>query len=1123
MADFILNVKVNGVEQTVSTMAELEKALELTNAELSGLEVGSREFKSLTTQANNLDKVIVALKDDTSGFNDNVKKTTQSTQKLGQTISQTADAATELGKAPTGELGKNVETATKSATSLRAQLKKTIIELQNLEPGSARFQELSLRAGQLKDEIADTNAIVGNLAGNTTERLGNSLNLAFSTGLQGLSALKDGLTGLGVEIPALDSAISGLQTALGFAALIQFAGSLPDIFTNLRNGFGSLIKPIRNYILGLSATTAATEGAAVATTTLGVAQRAIPILAIAAGIALLTAALIDYFQASQQASKEEEQRAKRQEEETQNREQLLEQLASESQEFTSLVFRLKQTNAQSKTRSNLISEINGKYGTTIANIKDENKFQEVLNGTIKDFITLKLTEFKLKSNKKEQDKLIRSLAESQMLLNQAQSDEIKNRQQNNEIAEGDAIRAAVFKISTDNTTKALSYKVKEQQKLIDQEKELINKLFPQRKKADGERTGGINKEAENLQKLNDILDKYTTDAVNSSLELDRQRITASNGEINRLNFELALKLDASQKEFDEDVKKVNGLIKNAEKRKEFIEKISLEQAKIELNIVKKNILDIEKLREKELGDIEQLYKDEILAREVLQKEIIFGNNNTNDLILESDRQRLQSELSLTEAQISDLNVFEIQKLSELNSKKEGLKKELDDILFKLEKERIQTETKLLNDEQLKRIDDLKLFNLDYQSILDGRKDIQIELDKEATDVLLKEQDERFAALNLALQKQADLEKVSAGIEIKNATDRANKIKEIDDKLKVDLVINETKANEERINLQDKLNQLLAQKNENLQTTLQNIDEDGKKKLEIAQNEFDANLLDNAEQTAGEQLSIFIDASIKVIEEFVGLANTVTSAISDIISTNQAARDEELTQIENDNIRRTNTINQNYNDELKSLQNRYNGGLISQDQYNQASTNLEQQRTGLIDGLGEELTKKQGEFAQKAFEEDKKLKIAQTIISGLRGAIDAYTSAAPLGPIAGPIVGAALAAIITTSTAKAVNQIRQTRFAGAKYETSVQPQSANLNPGGFGGGGSSAGNLGGGGLPDGGGFTGFNTQNLGTPGSNGTTAGQSGGQSGIQKVVVLESDITEVQRRVRVLESQSTFS
>lgn len=1122
MADFVLNVRVNGVEQTVSTMAELEKALELTNAELSGLEVGSREFKSLTTQANNLDKVIVALKDDTSGFNDNVKKTTQSTQKLGQTISQTADAATELGKAPTGDLGKKIEGATKSTGSLRAELRKTIVELQNLEPGSARFQELSLRAGQLRDEIADTNAIVGNLAGNTTERLGNSLNLAFSTGLQGLSALKDGLTGLGVEIPALDKAISGLQTALGFAALVQFAGSLPDVLQNLKSGFSSLIGPIRNYILGITATTTATEGATVATTALGVAQRAIPILAIAAGIALLTSAIIDYFQASQQATKEQEEQKKKAEEAAQAREEAAKQLASEAQEFVSYIFRLKQSNVASKQRSNLISEINKKYGTTIQNLKDEDKFQEILNGTIKDYIALKVVEFKLKSNKKEQENLIKSLVEAQTLLNDAQQSEIKNKKISEEQAQGDKIRAAVFQIATDETTKALGRKVAEQKKLIEQERELVDKLFPKRKDANDGNTKSINKEADALQKLNDILDKYTTEAVNSSLELERQRITASNGEINRLNFELALKLDASRKEFDEDVKKVNGLIKNAEKRKEFIEKISLEQAKIELNIIKKNIVDIEKIRVKQLDDIEKLYKDEQLAAQVLQKEIVFGNNNTNDLILESDRQRLQSQLSLTEAQISNLNQFEIAKLTELNTRKEELKKQLDDVLFNLENDRIKAETKLLNDEELKRIDDLKLFNLDYQSILEGRTDIQIELDKEATELLLKEQDERFATLALALGKQADLEKQLVEIEIKDATEKSNKLKEIDDKLKSDLQSNEVKLNEEKLSLTDKLNVLLEQKNKNLQTTLQNIDADGKKKLEIAQNEFNANILDNTEQTAAQQVKIFVDAALKITEEFVGLANTITSAISSIIATNQAARDEELAQIENDNIQRTNAVNQNYNDELESLQNRYNQGLISQDQYNQASTNLELQRTGLIDGLGEELTKKQGEVAEKGFEEDKKLKIAQTIISGIQGAIDAYNSAASLGPIAGPIVGATLAGIITAATAKAVNQIRQTKFAGAKYERTIQPQSANLNPGGFGSG-SGSGNLGGGGLPDGGGFTGFNTQNLGTPQTSGTTTESNGGQSGIQKVVVLESDITEVQRRVRVLEGQSTFS
>jgi hypothetical protein len=75
-----------------------------------------------------------------------------------------------------------------------------------------------------------------------------------------------------------------------------------------------------------------------------------------------------------------------------------------------------------------------------------------------------------------------------------------------------------------------------------------------------------------------------------------------------------------------------------------------------------------------------------------------------------------------------------------------------------------------------------------------------------------------------------------------------------------------------------------------------------------------------------------------------------------------------------------------------------------------------------------LEKKKEAEKRKQFEKDKKMKIAQTIIGGLQGAISAYTSLSII-PIVGPALGAAAAAAILSMTADNVAAIKATQYSG----------------------------------------------------------------------------------------------
>jgi hypothetical protein len=76
----------------------------------------------------------------------------------------------------------------------------------------------------------------------------------------------------------------------------------------------------------------------------------------------------------------------------------IEYVSKESKEMGVLLLRLKATNQGTKERSNLITEINNQYGTTLTNMSDEAMFQAQINSELKKYLQYKEAEFKIKQN-----------------------------------------------------------------------------------------------------------------------------------------------------------------------------------------------------------------------------------------------------------------------------------------------------------------------------------------------------------------------------------------------------------------------------------------------------------------------------------------------------------------------------------------------------------------------------------------------------------------------------------------------------------------------------------------------------------------------------------------------------
>jgi hypothetical protein len=327
-------------------------------------------------------------------------------------MAQTAQININLNsKQAQGEVDKlsgSINSAGGSAASLRLELRKTITELQNLEPGSARFRELSLRAGELRDQIADTNAVVGQLAGNVAERLTRGITGVVQVGVAGFQTLTAGLALFGGESEELTKTLVRLNALMNLSQAVETFAGLDQKIVEVRAAFQSLTTSTVQQAVAQEGANIATAQGTVATTALGVAMKALPIIALVAGLGTLVYGIYEYVSANSEAAQEEEKRKenlenlkKQQEENKKAQEQENQAVQQASKQYVGLVLQLKNTTAGSKERKKQIDEINSTYGTTLKNLSDETAFQEQLNKSIKDYIALQV--LKIQQERKTED------------------------------------------------------------------------------------------------------------------------------------------------------------------------------------------------------------------------------------------------------------------------------------------------------------------------------------------------------------------------------------------------------------------------------------------------------------------------------------------------------------------------------------------------------------------------------------------------------------------------------------------------------------------------------------------------------------------------------------------------
>jgi hypothetical protein len=515
------------------------------------------------------------------------------------------------------QLNEEIVKTAGSSASLKTELRKIVTELQTLEPGSARFKELSLRAGELRDQIADTNAVVGQLAGNFTERLTRGITGVVQIGVAGFQALSAAQVLFGKENEDVQQTLAQMTALLNLSQAIESFAGIDQKIVEIKASFQSLVAVQETQAavtevqavategqaaaqsasnVATTAGTVATGGLTTATTALGVAMKALPIIGLVASLGALAYAGYEYFSSSKEAEKQEKKRVAQLEELKKEQDAFNSKLADETGTLLLLADRIKQTNSGTSERSALLKQLNSEYGINLQNIKDEKTLLTELGSATDAYIEYQKAKLLISQNQEKYNKILQEAVDVDKELQAARDAETKqlpdlNKQLNDYGDNMGAIRNRINELQNNtkrlqgekdrlnNSLKNITKSTNNYQKTIDnlngsiktqaELDEEARKKQEAKEKAQRAYQDYLRKYAEILSSIRDMEQK-AYDAETALLQLREQ-----NGEdvVDLVERERDTRLAAVKKVYEETRKNIINTISDKKKENEELKKL----------------------------------------------------------------------------------------------------------------------------------------------------------------------------------------------------------------------------------------------------------------------------------------------------------------------------------------------------------------------------------------------------------------------------------------------------------------------------------------------------------------------------------------------------------------------
>lgn len=1027
MADFSLNVKINGAEQAVTTVSQIEQALIATRNELKNVAIGSEAFQQLSTQAQTLQREFVNSYKETTNFNKGIAELGQSVGQLASTVSAGFAIAT-------------------SAFSLFGA------ESEDISQAQVKAQQaLALALGA---------TTIATNAKTLTEDLSN---VAAALGLN-LSRAKTAATIVDTEV-----------TTVNTAATVANAAA---------TGVDAVAK---------QAEAVATTEAAIAQEGLNVAMAANPVGLILVGLTALIGALVLFAGGEETAkSKTKETNAA-----------LLEQsdlLRKQSDDFIAVyklrrevdILSIKSADERAKKTKELEEEIAGLQGKAVeeqitrvkqaneVNIKDFESYKNAYTGIKRELVsvTTEYDEFGVAIGQSENYRDVEYKIGQGVLENLKTNLADRKKEIDKSVKDGTFTQEEGNILNQQAQTKFYLEYLTKQKTFLAQSTEADDK----------QRAENLTNLIDSFKQVTQQLEKAYADQIRIQEEAAKKAAEAQIKADEEAAKKAAEALKERQRKYKEAYNDIVKTVKDANKQLADAEinfTQQLEKARLDRTTTAVDNIEYEKKLE-----LEKLDAIRVAAENSLKDSVLY-NKKKAKFTEEGLKAETQLNANYVKAK-EDLDAFYLDKVKVTTAEEEVIRKEL------------ATKLKNIND-----VLDAEI-SFGDQNILDSKasiyqreRQLQIEaLDytqqvEQAKGTVTVEQFKKYQEERLVLVKKYNKEQEIIDLANAEATRlqaqgnfKENLKKEFGDKFVA------SKEGEELITK--------FKKNSDLEYE--------QKKKEITQKYAKENA-DVVKKSEEDVLAYRLAQLDKYNQVATQIANSILGVFNAVNELNKVNSENELRALRDSTAQQTDTLNEEYNKQKALLDEKLAAGVISQQQYDETIKGMNTNLTKSTEDLNKAFRAKELAEKKKAFESDKKLKIAQAIISGISGALSAFTGAFQLGPIAGPIVGGILAGLVAATTAVQVAAISKTKFDGGAPE--ITP------PNTSGGGGADTGAGAVTNAASTGGFTGFNQGLLGTP----TGAGATGtvlnpGQP--QRVYVLESDITNSQRRVSTLESNASF-
>jgi hypothetical protein len=273
----IEKLKAQADQQKIKAEQEIVKLQKMQAQELARVaKEQEKAAKLASSEASAYSKLSAELNKARKAYKDlavvNQENTAEGKELLA-TVTQ-LDAQLKKVDATVGQHQRNVGNYEGATKSLKLQLRELTQQLQNMDASDPRFQQMTQQAGALKDQIADTNAVVKATAGSGMENFAGSVAKAGQIGVAAFQGVQSSMMLLGVENENVLAGMAKLQALAGLGDALKTLGGLGDMLTEIRAGFTAAISKMFQFTAAQNAQNTAVAAGSTGFTTMGKSAKA---------------------------------------------------------------------------------------------------------------------------------------------------------------------------------------------------------------------------------------------------------------------------------------------------------------------------------------------------------------------------------------------------------------------------------------------------------------------------------------------------------------------------------------------------------------------------------------------------------------------------------------------------------------------------------------------------------------------------------------------------------------------------------------------------------------------------------------------------------------------------------